>query len=88
MQERINKKFDICYLMGKKCIPAVKNTALHELVERHGVDLGQVYKTMDSAKDRFIAEAQCHDFLESLSSSKFYSFLMDGSTIKEMLRRK
>ena len=41
-----------------------------------------MYKTKDSAKmfSHFIAEAQRHDFLQSLSSSKFYSFLMDGST--------
>ena len=82
IQERINKKVDICYLMGKECIPFAKYTALHKLEERHGVDLGQMYKTKDSVKmfSHFIAEAQRHDFLQSLSSSKFYSFLMDGST--------
>ena len=44
-----------------------------------------MYKTKDSGKifSHFIAEAQSHNFLQSLSSSKFYSFLMDGSTDKE-----
>ena len=50
-QDRINKKFDICYAMGKECLAFVKYPALHELEVRHGVDLGQAYKTKDSAKE-------------------------------------
>ena len=46
-QERINKKFDICYVPGKEF---AKYPVLHELEGRHGVGLGQMYKTMDSAK--------------------------------------
>ena len=50
-----------------------------------------MYKTKDSAKmfSHVIAEAQCHDFLQSLSSSKYHSFLMDGFTdqgnVEEMI---
>ncbi len=81
-QDRINKKFDICYVMGKECLAFAKYPTLHELELRHGVDLGQAYKTKDSAKvfSHYIAEGQRQEFLESLSTSSFYSFLMDGST--------
>ena len=50
------------------------------------MDLGQAYKTKDSAKvhvfTHYIAEGQCQELLESLSSSRFYSFSVDGSTNK------
>ena len=48
------------------------------------MDLGQAYKTKDSAKvfSHFIAEGQRQELLGSLSTSRFYSFLMDGSTDK------
>lgn len=49
VQDRIDKKFDICYVLGKECLPFAKYPALHELELRHGVDLGQAYKTKDSA---------------------------------------
>ena len=83
-QDRIKKKFDICYVMGKECLAFAKYPALHELEVRHGVDLGQAYKTKDSAKvfSHYIAEGQRQKLLESLSVSRFYSFLMDGSTDK------
>ena len=55
---------------------------LHELEERHGVDLGQSYKTKDSAKNftHYIAESQRQQFICSLSEAQYFSFLMDGST--------
>ena len=70
-QEHINKKFDICYVMGKECLAFAKYPALHELEVRHGVDLGQAYKTKDSAKvqylaNTYIAEGQHQELLESL----------------------
>ena len=48
-QDRINKKFDICYVMGKECLAFAKYPALHKLEVRHGVDLGESYKTKNSA---------------------------------------
>ena len=51
MQEKISKKFDICYVMARESIAFRKYPVLHELEERHGVDLGQSYKTKDSAKN-------------------------------------
>ena len=83
-QNRMNKRFDICYAMARECLAFAKYPALHELELRYGVDLGQAYKTKDSAKlfSHYIAEGQREELLESLSTSCFYSFLMDGSTDK------
>ena len=55
---------------------------MHELEERHGVDLGFAYKTDVSAKTftHYIAESQRQSFYDCLTESHFYSFLMDGST--------
>ena len=50
MQEKLNKKFDICYVMAKESIAFQKYPVLHELEEHHGVNLGQSYKTKDSEK--------------------------------------
>ena len=47
-QDRMNKNFDICYIIGKECLAFTKYPALHEVELRHGVDLGQAYKTKDS----------------------------------------
>ena len=79
---RMKKKFDICYVMAKESLAFRKYPALHALEERHSVDLGFSYKTSDSAKTftHYIAQSQRQSFLHSLSSSNFYSFLMDGST--------
>ena len=79
-QDHINKKFDICYVMAKECLAFAKYPALHELEVRHGVDLGQAYKT--KVFSHCIAEGQRQELLGSLSTSHFYSFLMDGSTDK------
>ena len=81
-QDSINKKFNICYVMGKECLAFAKYPALHELEVRHSVDLGQSYKTKNSASvfSHYIAEGQRQELLEALSTCHFYSFLMDGST--------
>ena len=82
VQGHMKKKFDICYVMAKEGLSFRKYTALHELEERHGVDLGFAYKTDVSAQNfiHYIAESQRQSFLEGFSNSNFYSFLMDGST--------
>ena len=79
VQRRMKKKFDICFVMAKE---SLGYPALHALEERHGVDLGFAYKTDVSAQTftHYIAEAQRQSFLNKLSTSNFYSFLMDGST--------
>ena len=79
---RMKQKFDICYVMVKENLPFTKYSALHELELRHGVNLGQAYKIKDSAKlfTHYIARSLRQDFISSPTDSKFYSFLMDGST--------
>ena len=82
LQERMGKKFDICYMLAKENLPFRKYPVIHELESRHGVDLGQSYATKDSAKSfmHCIAESQRSAFVESLLNKRFYSFLMDGTT--------
>ena len=81
VEARIKRKFDICYVMAKESLAFQKYPALHQLEERHGVDLGCAYKTKDSAKalTHYIAESQHRSFIHNFPSG-FYSFLMDGST--------
>lgn len=75
--KRMQRKFDICYVMVKENMMMI-----HDLEVRHGVNLGYAYKTKDSAKNftHYIAESQRHYFIDLLSKTHFYSFLMDGST--------
>lgn len=82
LEERMGKKFDICYVLAKENLAFRKYPVLHELESRHGVDLGQSYATKDSAKlfTHFIAESQRSAFMQSLSTTLFCSFLMDGTT--------
>ena len=49
LQERLGKKFYVCYMLAKENLPFRKYPAIHELESRHGVDLGQSYATKDSA---------------------------------------
>jgi hypothetical protein len=82
LQEKMCKKFDICYVLAKENLAFRKYPAIHQLESRHGVDLGQSYTTKDSAKSfsHYIAESQCNTFINTLSTMHFYSFLMDGTT--------
>ena len=79
---RMRRKFDLCYMMAKEGIAFEKYVPLYELEARHDVDLGPAYKTAPSAKlfTHYIAECQRQQFFQSLSETKFCSFLMDGST--------
>ncbi len=81
-QRCTGKKFDICYLLMKENMAFTKYPVIYELESRHGVKLGYAYKTKDSAKNftHYIAESRRMGFISSLSTSRFYSFLMDVST--------
>lgn len=83
-KERIRKKIDISYFLAKENLPFTKFVAVHDLQERHGVDLGFSYKTRDYSNVflHYIAESQRQGFHQSLSDTKFYSILMDASTDK------
>ena len=41
LQEKMGKKFDICYIIAKENMAFRKYPAIHELESRHGVELGQ-----------------------------------------------
>ena len=74
VKEQIRKKFEISFMLAKEHIPFSKYSVIHELEEKHGVDLGSTYKNRDAPRN----------FLHyhMLSSEHFYSILMDGSTDK------
>ena len=73
MKERMQKKFDISYLMARENLPFTKYPNIHSLEVRHGVDLGHAYQTGEAAKQfvHYIAESQRHLQLNS-SLSPFY----------------
>ena len=82
-KERMMKKFDLCYVMAKEGLSFNKYPPLYELECRHGVDLGQAYKTDTSAKSftHYIAESQRQKLLSFMRSElHFFSFLIDGTT--------
>ena len=69
---------------AKEHVSFMKYAAMHDLKERHGVDLGLAYKNRDSAANfvHFIAESQRQYDTLRISGCHFYSVLMDGSTDK------
>ena len=75
--ERVRKK---CFVLAKEHIPFSKYPAIHELEERHSVDLGATYKNKDSACNfvYYIAESQRKQLHASLATCHFYSISMDG----------
>ena len=80
--EKMERKFDMCYLLAKEGMAFKKYPALYRLEERHGVELGNAYKTKDSARlfTTYIAQHQRNSFMAILSKAHFFNFLMDGST--------
>ena len=64
VREKIKKKFEINFVLAKEHMPFLKYPAIHELEERHGVELGLTYKNRDSARNfvRYIAESQRQEF--------------------------
>ena len=76
------RKFEICYVLAREGLPYSKYPEFNALASRQGVDIGFAYKTSDSAKNftHFIAASQRQRFLDSLNGTKFFSFMVDGST--------
>jgi hypothetical protein len=75
VRERM-KKFNISYVLAKESMPFTKYPSLHELKQRHGVELGQAYQTRESARSfvHYIAASQRQQFQHSLSSCSFTAF--------------
>ena len=84
VRERVKKKFDISFVLAKEHMPFMKYPAIHQVEEKHGVDLGATYKNRDAAHNftHYIAESQRRQLKASLGTCHFYSVLMDGSTDK------
>ena len=78
-KEKMKQKLEICYVLAREGIAFLKYTAFHSLAERQGVNIGSSYKGAETFT-HFIAESQRQSFLQSMSTTKFFSFLMDGST--------
>ena len=82
-KEKMKRKFEICYVLAREGVAFAKYPTFHALAESQGVDIGSSYRGADCAKIfmHFIAESQRQCFLHSLpTTTKFFSFLMDGST--------
>ena len=43
---RMERKFELCFVMAKESIPFIKYPAIMQLEERQGVDLGHAYRTL------------------------------------------
>ena len=81
-RERMEKRFDVCYLLAKEDMVFRKYPAICYLEAKHGVELGNSYQTKDSASVfiGYIALQQRNAFLSSFSKAHFFSYLIDGST--------
>jgi len=81
-REKLEKRFDVCYMLAKEDMAFRKYPAICHLERKHGVELGESYQTKDSASafTGYIALQQRNTFLSSFSKAHFFSFLMDGST--------
>ena len=73
VRERVKKKFEISFVLAKEHIPFSKYPAIHELEEKHAVDLGIAYKNRDSPRNfvHYIAESQRQAFQHGDLSSIF-----------------
>ena len=82
----MREKFDINFAVfsGKNAWPSQNYPVVYELQEHHGVDLGHAYKTKHLAISfrHYIPVGHCQDFIQTLSKTSCFSFLMDGSTDK------
>ena len=79
-KEKMKRKFEISYVLAREGVAFLKYPAFHALAESQGVDIGSSYRSPECAKTftHFIAESQRQSFLHSLSTTKFFSFLMVG----------
>jgi len=71
---RMQKKFDISYLMAKEGIAFENFAPVCDLESHHGVELGHAYRTAPSAKlfSHYITEVQRQHFVKFLCENKFF----------------
>ena len=81
-EERVKKQFEIAYMLCKENMSFSKMSAICELEQHHGVDLGQSYKSRQACTSfvEYIALAQRQQLASLLDKAKFFSIQADGST--------
>ena len=81
--EKIRRSLPHCYRATEK-LPYMKYPIIYQLEAQLGVDMGTSYlnKTAGMTFCHFIAESGRQDLKTILSSAKFFSVVMDGSTDK------
>ena len=65
---RMERKFDLYFVMAQQSIPFAKYPALLELKQRHEVDIGHAYNTVDSARELIYI---CHCTMNTCNHSEF-----------------
>ena len=81
---KLEKKFDIAYFIATENLPFTKYAGICALESKHGVDLGSAYMNEIAGKTfcHYIAETKRSELKSLISTVKFFSVLMDGSTDK------
>ena len=73
-EAKIKRKFDLAYVMAKENIAFTKMKPLCQLEERHGVDLGETYKTdMVCSFVDYIARDLRDNLSKTLQKAHFFS---------------
>lgn len=76
--EKVKRKVQICYVMAREGLQFQKYTALHNLQELHGVDLGPLYRSSEDAEifTHWIATSQRQLFQANFIEKHYFSFLL------------
>ena len=79
---KLKRKFEVAYLICKEGLAFTKMSALCELEEKHGVNLGAGYKNNQACAVfvDYIAQAQREALAAQLAKAKFFRIQADGST--------
>ena len=80
--EKTTKKFEVAYFIVKEELAMTKYPVLLKLEEKHGVELGNTYRSDMSCATfiNFIGDELSIQLRKKLSNANFYSVLTDGST--------
>ena len=76
-------RFDIANFVATENLPFTKYTRICALEAHHGVQLGPSYISENAGKEmiHYIAETRKQDLKQKLTKAKFFSLLLDGSTL-------
>ena len=81
-KDHLKKKFDIAYFVTNHKLAFNKYTAICNLESHHGVNIGTSYVNENAGKTfcKFIAETRMAELCKTVTNTKFFSILMDGTT--------